>query len=610
MIQIKAAQLGLVLAGSSLGMAQDELPPITVTATRFAAPVNETTSTVTVYTAEELERMQQTRLTDALALAPGVQGLSTAGLTGNLGTVVVRGLRTGFVQAVVDGVRITDSTNGLNNFLGAGQLGNITSLEILRGPQSVLYGSGAAGGVIGYDTQVGEGDPSFEILGEAGSYGTYRTSLSAKGQVGDLAYSLEAGFFRTDNDTFAALSRHDYVQYFETLALEWSVREDLRVKLSYRGSQNELNTTQDFGFGPSDAQIETDVNLIALNAIYDVRPDWTTRLTAGYYDESYDADFSGFPVVTDYERFTLNWNNRVDLRDDLELIAGLEYSDSSFRSSAGRDLDYDTLGVYAKASWQATDALFVDGGVRYEDHNVFGGDTAWDLGAAYTFERTGTRVKVRFSEAFRTPTLIDSEGFSPGFGAVQRANPNLDTEEILGFELGVEQDLGNHLLEVTFFQQELDDAIARGPNTTFFGITSFENINLPGTSRVSGFELGLSGTLGLDELRYRLAWTEQVKEEALDVPDRQIDADLSYEGDVWTAGFGVSYVDGASYGLANSVDDRVVTRIYGSYQVTEALSLYGRVENLFDQDYFISDDGFLPIEGQGRSFVLGARLKW
>ncbi len=610
MLKNKAAQLGLVLAGSSLGMAQDELPPLSVTATRFAAPVNETTSAVTVFSLEELERMQETRLTDALALAPGVQGLSTAGLTGNLGTVIVRGLRTSYVQTVVDGVRITDSTNGLNNFLGAGHLGNITSLEILRGPQSVLYGSGAAGGVIGYDTQVGEGDPSFEVLGEAGSYGTYRTSLSAQGKVGDLAYSLEAGFFRTDNDTFEQLTRHDYEQYFETLALEWSVREDLRIKLSYRGSQNELNTTQDFGFGPSDAQIETDLNLIALNAIYDVRPDWTTRLTVGYYDESYDADFGGFPVVTDYERFTLNWNNRVNLRDDLELIAGLEYSDSSYQSSAGRDLDYDTLGVYSKASWHATDALLVDGGVRYEDHNVFGGDTAWDLGAAYSFEGTGTRVKARFSEAFRTPRLIDSEAFNSGFGAQQRANPDLETEEILGFELGVEQDFGGHLLEVTFFQQELQDAIARGPTTTVGGVASYESINLPGISRVSGFEMGLSGTLGQDELRYRIAWTEQTKEESLDVPDRQIDADLSYVTANWSAGVGVSYVDGASYGLANSVGDRGVIRVYGSYQVTEALSLYGRVENLLDKDYLVSDDGFLPIEGQGRSFMIGARLEW
>ncbi|MDB4276795.1 TonB-dependent receptor [bacterium] len=610
MIQKKAAQFGLVLAGCSLGMAQDELPPLIVTATRFAAPVSDTTSSVTVFTAAELDRIQQTRLTDTLALVPGVQGLSTAGYTGNIGTVIVRGLRTSYVQTVVDGVRITDSTNGLNNFLGAGHLGNISSLEVLRGPQSVLYGSGAAGGVIGYDTTVGEGESSYEILGEAGSYGHYRTSFSAQGQVGDLAYSVGAGFFRADNETFAALSRHDYEQYFETLALEWTVREDLRIKLSYRGSQNELDTTTDFGFGPSDAAIETDLNLVALNAIYDVNPGWTTRLTLGYYDESYDADFSGFPVTSDYDRFTVNWNNRIELSDDFDLIAGLEYSDSSYRNSAGRDLDYETLGVYAKATWQATDELLVDGGVRYEDHNFFGGDTAWDLGAAYSFDHTGTRLKARVSEAFRTPRLLDSEAFNPGFGASQRANPNLKTEEILGFEIGVEQDFGGHLLEVTFFQQDLDNAIARGPSSTVGGVTSYENINLPGTSQVSGFEMGLSGAIFQDEVRYRIAWTEQNKEEVLDVPDRQIDVDLSYATDFWSAGIGLSYVEGASYGLANAVDDRVLTRIYGSYQVTDALSVYGRVENLFSQDYFVSDDGFLPIEGQARSFVLGAKFEW
>ncbi|MDB4544206.1 TonB-dependent receptor [bacterium] len=595
-------------------MAQDELPPLTVTATRFAAPVSDTTSAVTVFTAEELERMQQTRLTDALALAPGVQGLTPAGFAGNIGTVLVRGLSTNYVQAVVDGVRLTDSTNGLANFLGAGNLGNVSSLEILRGPQSVLYGSGAAGGVIGYDTQVGEGDPSHEFLGEAGSYGTYRTSMSAQGEVGNLAYSLEAGFFRTENDTFTALSRHDYEQYFETLALELAVREDLRIKLSYRGSQNELNLTQDSGFGDSDSVIDTDINLIALNAIYEVNPGWTSRLTLGYYDESYHGLFKeslGYSIfTTDYDRFSINWNHRIELSDDLELITGAEYSDSNYQSSDGRDADYETLGLYGKATWQATEELLFEGGVRYEDHNVFGVDTAWDLGAAYTLVGSGTRLKARVSEAFRTPRLIDSEAFKAGFRTLQRANTNLETEEILGFEFGIEQDVVGHLLEVTFFQQELENAIVRGPSSIVDGVNGYENINLSGTSRVSGVEIGLSGAIVQDEFRYRIAWTEQMSEDVRDVPDRQIDFDLSYAAEAWSAGFGLSYVEGASYGFAQAVDDRVVTRIYGSYQVTDALSVYGRVENLFDQDYFVSDGGFLPIEGQARSFVLGAKFEW
>ena len=137
---------------------------------------------------------------------------------------------------------------------------------------------------------------------------------------------------------------------------------------------------------------------------------------------------------------------------------------------------------------------------------------------------------------------------------------------------------------------------------------SYQNINLDGTTEVSGLELELAGRLS-DEMTYRLAATRQFKEELVDVPDLQVSADVSYQLEKANIGLGVTYVDGASYGLANTTDSYTVTRAYGSYELNESITLFGRVENLFDEDYLLSDDGFLPITGQGRSFVIGATLK-
>ncbi|WP_105044884.1 TonB-dependent receptor plug domain-containing protein [Rubritalea profundi] len=113
--------------------AVETLDPTTVLASKFDNPISKTVSSVSVVTGEEIEIRQRNRTLDALNDLPGIQGLSTAGQTGAFGSVIVRGLQTKYTQVVVDGVRITDSTNGLNNFLTNAQTGQITQLELLRG---------------------------------------------------------------------------------------------------------------------------------------------------------------------------------------------------------------------------------------------------------------------------------------------------------------------------------------------------------------------------------------------------------------------------------------------------------------------------------------------
>jgi vitamin B12 transporter len=605
MIDKKAARFGLVLVGCSLGAAQDVLPPLTVLAKKFDSEKKETTSALDILSADELERMQRDRLLDGLNFFPGVQGLSTAGQTGNLGTVMMRGLSTKYMQVVVDGVRLTGATNGSNSFLGIGQLDNITQLEVLRGPQSVLYGSGAAGGVVGYETLLGTDDEGTLLSAEAGNFGTFRSSFTNRGQIGDLSYAVNAGVFETENDPSGAVLRHDFNQAFGSLALQWQAREDLLLRLSYRGSQNELETLSDFGFGASPAKIDTDVNLIALNAEYEVNPWWSSKLTLGYYDESYHGDFNGFQVMTDYGRYTANWANSIEVSDSLELVSGLEYARGDYRNLNGREVDFRTLGAYVNGFWKPIDGLLLEAGLRYEDHDSFDNDVAWNLGAAYEIEGAGTRLRARLAEAYRTPTLLESEAFVPGFGAIQLANPNLKPEDILGFEVGIEQDFSGHLAELSYFQQHLENAIVRGPTTA----GSYANINRSGTSKVSGLELALSGQLSTESVRYRLSATKQFQEEVLDVSDLLLSADLGYDSDRWSVGAGFAYQEGATYGF-NPTGDHFVARVYGEIQLNEAITLFGRVENLFDEDYLLSDDGFSPVKGLGRSFVIGARVEW
>jgi len=601
---------GLLVCGICPAREVEELPPLTVLARRLDSPGNDNASSVGIVTAEELERMQRHRLLDSLNLIPGTQALSTAGLTGNTGTVIIRGLPSRYQQLVIDGVKISDATNGVGNFLANGDLGNITNLEVLRGPQSVLYGTGAGGGVVGYETAVGSGVPGFRSFGEGGSFDSQRFSLSSLGRLENFSYGAELGRQFTSNDTYSTLPIHDYHHNYANLALQWQLRDGLRIKLSYRGSDNFLKTRALTSFGPSDSDIQTETSLFAINAFYEVAPGWESRLTLGYYQENYRGDFGGFHFGTDFERSTLNWSNEIEVNDALTAVAGLEAAHSDFANTSDRSTNFSTFGAYSNLYYRPNESLLFEAGGRYDEHEEFGGDTAWNLGFVYTLDQSGTRFHTRWSEAYRNPTRLDSEFFSSAF-STQLANPNLESESIRGYEVGITQPIGVHNFAVTFFHQELQDAIittSPSPGNTL-------RLNSSGRSAVSGLEVEASGHLQSEKIHYRLAYTAQFDEEVIDLPDHLVSLDVHYDGGPWLAGVGFSYAGGAAYLAPGSpqTDARFLTRLYGEYRVNESLTLHARVENLFDEEYEIFPDTFgagSQIEGAGRAFYAGATFSW
>lgn len=601
---------GLLFAGHCPAQEVEELEPLNVLARKFYSLGRNNASSVGLVTGEELVRRQQYRLLDALELIPGAQALSTAGLTGNTGTSIIRGLPSNYQQIVVDGVRVADATNGAGNFLANAQLGGIGNLEVLRGPQSVLYGSGAGGGVVGYESSVGTGRPETRLFGEGGSFDSYRTHLSSKGKEGNLAYGLEFGRQFTANDTYSNLPIHDFEQNHANLAMEWQAREDLRLKFSYRGNDNLLKTTSISQWGTSNSEIQTETNLFAFNGYFEVTPDWESRTTLGYYQENYRGYFDGSLFGVDYERFTLNWNHEIQLDDQITLMTGIEGAYSDYNNTSGRGVNYSNYGAYANVYYRPVNGLQLEGGARWDEHDDFGGDAAWNVGAVYRVAQSGTRLHARMSEAYRNPTLLDSQQYVSAF-STQLANDSLDSEKIEGFELGVSQELGDHEVAMTYFSQDLSGAIV----TTFPAIGSTQRVNSPGLSKVSGFEVSAEGHFLDGKLNYRLAMTLQDREEVIDLPDAMVAYDLSYKADRWLLGGGVSFVDGAAYLASGNpqTDSRTTTRIYGEFELNDSVSFHARIENLFDEDYQLFPNTFgegTQVEAPGRIFYLGATVRF
>src|SRR5208283_6019264 len=169
------------------------LPTVVVTPTRLPTPESEVGSSITVITEEDIQRKQERTLPDALADVPGLNVVQTGGPGGQT-SVFIRGTNSNHVKVLIDGIDVSDPSNPSQSF-DFGQLltGDIERIEVLRGPQSGLYGSDAIGGVISITTKSGSGPPKLTATVEGGSFGTFnqRTSLSGSQDNFNYAFNIQ-----------------------------------------------------------------------------------------------------------------------------------------------------------------------------------------------------------------------------------------------------------------------------------------------------------------------------------------------------------------------------------------------------------------------------------
>ncbi|MEI7929384.1 MAG: TonB-dependent receptor plug domain-containing protein, partial [Verrucomicrobiales bacterium] len=179
---------GILVLPLAMAEIENELDDLVVSALRFPVEAGKTTAAVTVLDPRELQDRGVSDLSSALNQVPGVISLSTGGQAGASGSLFVRGTTTAYSQVVVDGMRLSDSTVPLGNFLGGSRLDDLGRIEVLRGPQSALYGGEAIGGVIWLETARGEGDPGGSLRVEGGSFDSLSAYLSTKGTAGNFSW--------------------------------------------------------------------------------------------------------------------------------------------------------------------------------------------------------------------------------------------------------------------------------------------------------------------------------------------------------------------------------------------------------------------------------------
>ncbi|PYJ49496.1 MAG: hypothetical protein DME87_09395, partial [Verrucomicrobia bacterium] len=200
-----------------------ESEPVVVSATRFDIPLDQSPASVTVITSEDLEQKQIERVSDALREVPGLSVVQT-GTAGQLTSVFMRGLPSQDMQVLLNGIPINQGLAGQFDFANL-MTDDIDRIEVVRGPQSTLYGPRALAGVIQIFTKRGNGPPTITLNSEVGSYDTFREWSQSDGKIDNFDYSVGASRLDTDN----ARPNNNYRNTAGIADVGWSPNEQLRI---------------------------------------------------------------------------------------------------------------------------------------------------------------------------------------------------------------------------------------------------------------------------------------------------------------------------------------------------------------------------------------------
>lgn len=449
---------------------EEVLPPVVITATRVETPREETAKSVTVITREEIEERQLKTVEEAVREVPGM-AVVRQGSAGSLTSIFLRGTNSDHTLVLIDGVRVATSITGGFDFADM-TTDNIERIEVIRGPQSTLYGSDAIGGVINVITRRGVGKPIHTVAMEGGRHRTLRGQFHSAGafRYGDYSLGVSRletrGFMRHDDYKNTSLSGR--------LGLGSETGARLSLFARYIDADKELPPARGRSFDPNQTFSR---RFLQAGGAFDQRifPGLDYNLKMGFTGA--DTRFSNPPDVlspsftfsqTDARIFNFDGQVNVHPLPSTTITVGGEWmshsADFTSRSGSGGsrfDKTVRTGAAFGNGQLNLLEGRVILGaGARFDEHSRFGQTGTWQLSSAFFMRETGTKFKGSWGTGFKAPDLADL--FFPGF-----ANPDLKPEKASGFEVGIEQSIWKDVvwLELVYFDKKLTNLIQFDPAT-------------------------------------------------------------------------------------------------------------------------------------------------
>ena len=605
-------------------------PGILITGSLEPLPTREVTSSYTIITAKDIEEHQYQQLSDALKTVPGLH-IVQSGARGTQTSIFMRGANSNQTLVMMNGLPLEDpsSPNGAANISNI-SLSDVERIEVVRGPQSGLYGSQAIGGVINIITKSGKGAPSGSVSIEGGTLGTLNSRGSLSGAFGDTSYYLSAAHEMTDgSDITPARLRGS-----QGKEKDGSHSTTLSGNLGHRFSEN-VKGSVFAQFVDSSVDIDEDGSDAFYNATYENRNDtydqqkvivsgdlagrffdgkWRPKLTGGYLHQqgqnkdAPDANGSIYSNDVTFASETVHaaFDNTYDLLDWNTLSFGGSYRHDEYRARGFRDFgggyvinersdaDADSYAVYAGENLNFADQVFLNINLRYDMPEDFGNRFSYTIAPAYYIPETDTRFTLSYGTGFKAPSLYQLHGFSVNTYGVFVGNPNLKPETSRGWDVGIAQgfDGGRIMTGVTWFQTQIDNPI----------VTYYPSFVLSTTRNDPGFlAKGVEAYLSFDVIEnvsaridytYTLLKTDSYQSAFARRPRHKIGFTANWQPLPGTSlATDIQWIDPYrdiprdGYGFYVNPAPYTVVNISGSQKLTDSVTLTARVNNLLDRKY-------------------------
>jgi len=613
-----------------------ELSDVVVTATKTATPLYELASSVSLIDSAQIKNSHKTNIYELLQTQTGIS-ISQQGAPGAFTQVYIRGADPSQTQVLIDGIEMNMANDPSNTYDFADlSTDNIERIEIIRGPQSTLYGSSALAGVINIISKKGSGKPKFSFSTEGGSYNTYKGSLGANGSIDKLNYSVNLSKYRSDGFSSAGQkygnSEKDGTENYNTSArLGYQVSKDFN--LNFIGRFTKANTDFDQTGGKFGDDPTYKYNLE--EGTY--RLEGNLKLLDGKWNQKFGASFSRnlrkykFDITQnnpaesrsnyDGKRIKIDWQNNFSFQNNtitfgIETEKEIANSDYYYNSAFGPfesrfpEKSARTSGTYFEHQLKLNNNFFSSIGIRYDNHEKFGSVVTFRIAPAYVFWSTGTKIKATYGTGFKAPSLFYL--YDPAYG-----NPDLSPEKSKGWDAGIEQYLFGYKVTtgITYFNNTFTD---------LFGFdNNFKTVNV-NKSETKGVEVYLTAKFVPDfsfQANYTFTESRNLSPGSADEnlpllrrPKHKAAVSANYNfTNAINAGMEAILVgkrddkDFSTYPAARIIlDNYTLLNASASYKINNLIQLYGKLVNILDSDY----EEIYGYGTAGRSGYLGINISF
>ncbi len=613
-----------IAAGNENVPTEDNMETITVSATPIA--LSDAGSSITVITREEIER-RNTSIQSLLRSVPGFS-VNQQGAVGTVTQLRVRGSEANQVLVLINGIEANDLSQGSEFDFSQITTNDIERIEIVRGPQSALWGSDAMAGVVHIITTPGAKETMFSGYLESGSFSTHRAAFTGKLSSDAHQLKLSADYLDSDGTNISRSGTED--DGLENLTLSLSGQSSLNERLGLEYTIRKTRRTADFDAVdffttglPIDADNHSDSDYLYGGFSISHLINNTFDHSLSYYRT--ESDTKTKPSGDEQEglrqqfRYQLNASgelNRLSLRAERETEDFSQRGVAAIFGDPNQNRDNETSSIAAEYRFDLND-LHLSLSGRYEDNSEFDDSTSWRATANYQF--SAITLFASAGKSVKNPTFTERYGFFTNF----IGNPDLEPEESTQVEIGLR---GSYLedrlsLSLTWFEADLENEIngfVFDPDT--FGFTA---ANVTGESNREGAELSVSFN-ATERLNFRANYSYLDANEdnfagrpvtEVRRPEHSGSLILDYSLDRGSVNLAIMRTGSQEddyFPPYPPFVERVVLGGYtlvelsGHYQVNDRLSLTGRIENALDEDY----EQVFGYESAGAAAYLGVRVIW